>query len=305
VDIGALWDQFVVRGIFVNALVYLYEQLRTVGLPSWGLAIILFTVIVKSLTLPLTLKSVRSMKRMQEIQPKMQALQRQHKGDKEKLMQEQMALYKEHGVNPVAGCLPMLVQMPIWIALYWALFHLAAAPEAGGHPEFAKPFLWIANLGQPEFKPENFPHQLPILAILTGVTQWITTKMAQQPTTDPQQQMMNSVMQYMPVMFVFFSLSVPAGLVLYWVASNLYQMVQQYFITGWGQLVPARAPAADAAGGRGAAPRPSPNRPASNARSKADGAPSDGAPVDALATEEPRAPRSPSTGGRKRRTKRR
>src|SRR5262245_23969059 len=234
------------------------------------------------------------MKRMQEIQPRMQALQKQYKNDKEKLMQEQMVLYKEHGANPVAGCLPMLIQMPIWIALYWSLSHLA-----NENPEFARPFLWIANLGQPEFKPENFPHQLPILAVLTGITQWLTTKMAQQPSTDPQQQTMNQVMQFMPLMFIFFSLSLPAGLVLYWVTSNLYQAIQQYFITGWGQLRPATA-TAEPDPPRGAPPRAAPARPTSSARPKADGA-----TVDALATEEPAVPRSPSTGGRKRRTKRR
>lgn len=292
----SLWDELVVRGIFVRALVFLYDQLATIGLGSWGVAIIAFTIIVKTLTLPLTLKSVYSMKRMQELQPRLQALQKQHKGDKDKLMQEQMALYKEHGVNPVAGCLPMLVQMPIWIALYWALFQLAGTPEAPGHPEFAKPFLWIANLGLPEFTPENFPAQLPILAVLTGVTQWITTKMAQQPSTDPQQQTMNQVMQIMPIMFIFFSLSVPAGLVLYWVASNLYQMVQQYFITGWGMLIPKREPAlATAAAQRPQTPRQTPQvREATN-----------GVAVDAVANEEPQAARSPSTGGRRRRNKRR
>jgi YidC/Oxa1 family membrane protein insertase len=292
----SFWDELVVKGVFVNALVFLYDQLAGLGVASWGVAIIAFTIIVKTLTLPLTLKSVYSMKRMQELQPRLQALQKQHKSDKEKLMQEQMALYKEHGVNPVAGCLPMLVQMPIWIALYWALFQLAGTPEAGGHPEFGKPFLWIANLGQPEFLPENFPSQLPILAVLTGVTQWITTKMAQQPSTDPQQQTMNQVMQIMPVMFIFFSLSVPAGLVLYWVASNLYQMVQQYFITGWGMLIPAKTPvAATASTQRSQTPRPAPK----------SREPSNGVPVDAIANEEPQAARSPSTGGRRRRNKRR
>jgi YidC/Oxa1 family membrane protein insertase len=290
------WDELVVRGVFVRALVFLYDQLASLGVPSWGVAIIAFTIIVKTLTLPLTLKSVFSMKRMQEIQPKMQALQKQYKNDKEKLMAEQMALYKEHGVNPVAGCLPMLVQMPIWIALYWALFQLAGSPEAGGHPEFGKPFLWISNLGLPEFTPENFPSQLPILAVLTGVTQWITTKMAQQPTTDAQQQTMNQVMQIMPLMFIFFSLSVPAGLVLYWVASNLYQMVQQYFITGWGMLLPPKAPAVEAA----AVQRPQAQRPVAKSRE-----PSDGVAVDAVANEDPQAGRSPSTGGRRRRNKRR
>jgi len=248
-----LWDQLVVQGVFVAALVGLYNQLAAVGIASWGVAIIVFTIVVKTLTLPLTLKSMRSMKRMQTVQPQLQQLQKQHKNDKEKLMQEQMRIYKEHGVNPVAGCLPMIVQMPVWLALYGALSHLAHEVEK--FPEFAQPFLWIPNLGQPEFHMQNFPYALPILAILTAVTQWMTTRMSMQTTQDPQQQTMNQMMQFMPIMFLFFSLNVPAGLVLYWVTSNIYQMVQQYFLTGWGQLrppavltgsravAPARAPA--------------------------------------------------------------
>ena len=226
-----LWDHYVVQMVFARALVFLYEELQNRGYPSWGLAIIVFTIIVKTLTLPLTLKSLRSTRRMQKLQPQLQTLQKQYKNDKERLMQEQMALYKEHGVNPVAGCLPMLVQMPVWIALYSALYLLSQTNE-----EFARPFLWIPNLGLPEFTTERFPQEPPILAVLTGITQWITTRMAMQPSTDPQQQTMNQVMQWMPIMFVFFSLSAPAGLVLYWVTSNVYQMVQQYFVTGWGQL---------------------------------------------------------------------
>ncbi len=237
-----LWDEYVVQMVFGRALVFLYETIQSFGFPSWGLAIILFTVIVKSLTLPLTLKSLRSTRRMQRLQPQLQTLQKQYKNDKERLMQEQMALYKEHGVNPVAGCLPMLVQMPVWIALYSALYHLSQT-----NPEFARPFLWIPNLGLPEFSTDKFPQELPILAVLTGITQWITTRMAMQPSQDPQQQTMNQVMQFMPIMFVFFSLSAPAGLVLYWVTSNVYQMVQQYFVTGWGQLF--KPPALAVAGG--------------------------------------------------------
>lgn len=146
---------------------------------------------------------------------------------------------------------------------------------------------------------ENFPRQLPILAVLTGITQWVTTRMAAQPSQDPQQQTMNQVMQFMPLMFIFFSLNVPAGLVLYWVTSNLYQMIQQYFIGGWGMLrpVPALAtigggPRATATGSRGA------SAPTSVKSVKAD------AP-DALAEQSSRADKTPSTDGRRRRNKRR
>jgi len=284
-----LWDQIVVQGVFVRALVALYDQLAAVGVSSWGVAIIVFTILVKTLTLPLTLKSMRSMKRMQSVQPQLQQLQKQYKNDKEKLMQEQMRIYKEHGVNPVAGCLPMVVQMPVWLALYGALSHLAHEVEK--FPEFAQPFLWIPNLGQPEFHMENFPYQLPILAILTAVTQWMTTRMSMQTTQDPQQQSMNQVMQFMPLMFLFFSLNVPAGLVLYWVTSNLYQMVQQYFLTGWGGL--RTLPLASVAASAGLSSR------ASAPPRDADVAP---APVQPGA---PRVKPTPSNTGRRRPNKRR
>jgi YidC/Oxa1 family membrane protein insertase len=285
----ALWDQLVVQGIFVRALVALYDQLAAVGLASWGVAIIVFTIVVKTLTLPLTLTSMRSMKRMQTIQPQLQQLQKQYKNDKEKLMAEQMRIYKEHGVNPVAGCLPMVVQMPVWLALYGALSHLAT--DHVRFPEFAQPFLWIPNLGQPEFHMANFPYQLPILAILTALTQWMTTRMSMQPTQDPQQQMMNQMMQFMPLMFLFFSLNVPAGLVLYWVTSNLYQMIQQYFLTGWGGL--RTLPLASVVASAGLSSR------ASAPPREADVAP---------ASVQPGAPRvkpTPSNTGRRRPNKRR
>ncbi len=271
-------------------LEFLYEQLNVnFGIASWGIAIIAFTFIMKSITFPLTLQSIRSMKRMQELQPKIQQINKMYKNDQAKRGEETMALYKEHRINPLAGCLPLLIQMPIWFALYAALLQLST-----NNPEFSRPFLWITNLGQPEFTLETFPQQLPILAILSGVTQWITTKMAQQATTDPQQQMMNSIMQYMPIMFVFFAISVPAGLVLYWVASNVFQMVQQFFVTGWGLLpVPAAV--------RSALPGPrlggTPYAPSATAD-----VPSSGSPAGATASSSTE--RTTTTSNRRRRKRR-
>lgn len=290
-DPFALWDQLVVQGVFIWLLEGLYTQLGTIGLANWGVAIIVFTVIVKTLTLPLTLKSLRSTRKMQLLAPQLQALQKQHKNDKERLMQEQMALYKEHGVNPVAGCLPMIVQMPVWIALYSALFYLS-----GNKPEFAQPFLWIPNLGAPEFELQNFPNQIPLMGVLTGVTQWITTRMAMQPSQDPQQQMMNQMMQFMPIMFIVFSFGVPAGLVLYWVTSNVYQMIQQYFISGWGMLIPPRTvPAA-------AASRPPPRSSKTPSPKATAPAPK---PAPKNGSAEASAVKTPSNDGRRRRNKRR
>lgn len=292
-DPFALWNELIVLGVFVRALDFLYDQLGTIGLANWGIAIIVFTIVVKTLTLPLTLKSLRSTRRMQALQPHLQQLQKQHKNDKERLMQEQMALYKEHGVNPVAGCLPMIVQMPVWIALYSSLYHLAHDPSSG----FTQPFLWIQNLGVPEFTPAQFPHELPILAVLTALTQWLTTRMAMQPSQDPQQQAMNSAMQFMPLMFLFFSLNVPAGLVLYWVTSNVYQMVQQYFVSGWGGLAPL---VAGLTSGGTTAPIP----PASS-RSVPPPKPAKNGASDALAQKSASAVKTPSNDGRRRRNKRR
>src|SRR5579884_2149209 len=138
-------------GPMMSALVILYHFLGSVGIPSWGLTIIVFTVLVKIVFWPLTLQQIRSSRAMQALQPQLNELKKQHGKDKERLMQEQMRLYKENRVNPAAGCLPMLIQFPIWIGLYQALYLLAAQPD------FASRFLWIPNLALPE--------PFPILAI--------------------------------------------------------------------------------------------------------------------------------------------
>jgi YidC/Oxa1 family membrane protein insertase len=202
---------------------------------SFGIAIIVLTIIVRLIFLPLSIKSTKSMREMQvnqaRLKPQLDALKKKYGNDRQKLMEEQGKLYKEMGINPmagVAGCLPMLIQFPIWIALYSALIHLS------GTTEFQAPFLWIPDLSGRE----QFPY---LLAILTGVSTWATQRMAMQPSADAQQKTMNTMMQFMPLMMVFFAFQVPAGLVLYWVASNIFQFFQQLFTTGWGQLWPSRA----------------------------------------------------------------
>src|SRR5262245_27914350 len=197
---------------------------------------------------------MRSMKRMQTVQPQLQQLQKQHKNDKEKLMQEQMRIYREHGVNPVAGCLPMLVQMPVWLALYGALSHLATDHVA--FPEFAQPFLWIPNLGQPEFHMQNFPYALPILAILTAVTQWMTTRMSMQTTQDPQQQTMNQMMQFMPLTCLCSSLCVPPVLFLSTGTSTTSPIFSHYSPTASGLSPPPPRLCARGARSRPRAPAP-------------------------------------------------
>ena len=168
------------------------------------------------------------------------------------LSQETMKLYKEFGVNPLGCAVPTLVQFPIWIGLYQSiLMVLGDKPEnllaltKHLYPQFpaaqqALPierfFLWL-NLGQPD--------NLYILPVLVGGTMWLQQKMMTMPSADPQQAQMNRMMQtMMPLMFAFFTISFPSGLALYWVISNVYSIVTQYFVTGWGSLVkPAPPPA--------------------------------------------------------------
>ena len=207
-------------GIF-NAIVdgmtwllnYLYYFTVSMGIPSYALAIILLTVLIKLVLYPLTQKQMKSMIGMQQIQPKIKAIQDKWKGKDPKKMQEEiMLLYKEHNVNPMAGCLPLLIQMPILIALYRSLFQFPY--ENPAHATF----FWLANLTDKD--------PLYILPVLAGVTTYIQSKMT---TTgnDPTQKMM---LYTMPVFIGWISATVPAGLALYWVVFNVASGVQQYFI---------------------------------------------------------------------------
>lgn len=203
---------------------------------SAGAAIIAFTIIVRTLVLPLGIAQARSQKAMWQLQPKIRELQKKYGNDRQRFAVEQMKLYQEHGVHPLAGCLPMLIQMPIWFALYSALINLSS-PERN-IAAFQGGFLWIPSLAHPSMPnlqdPSTWP--LAILPLLTAVTQWVVQKMSMLPTTDPQQQQMNRMMEFMPLMFLVFSFQVASGLVLYWVVSNLYSIVQQRFTLGWGTL---------------------------------------------------------------------
>ena len=250
---GALWNTLVVMPI-VDALVFLNKVLTGLGIPySFGFAIILLTIIIKLLTLPLTLKQLQSMKATQELQPKLKELQKKYKGDKEKLAQAQMELYKEAGVNPLGGCLPMLIQFPILIGFYSAIYKLADL----GHLTNAR-FFWIPNLAFPP-RGSGISWILPnsdkfigwgpaaaylVLPVLLVVSQYVMQKMSTVPGAeqDSSQQMMNQMNMFMPLLFGFFAIQVPTGLDLYWVTSNILGIIQQYYITGWGSLKPKAEP---------------------------------------------------------------
>ena len=226
---------------------------NTLGLGA-GTGIILFTVLVKLILLPLTIQQIRSQKAMQKLQPELKALQTKLKGDREKLGVETMALYKQHGVNPAAGCLPIVLQMPVLFGLYAALNNLGTQnlPE---NAAFQQPWLWVENLARPDILQLGFlGFPLPfILPILAAATQWVQQRMMTQPTDDPQQQMQQQMFQFMPLMMLWFGVSFSAGLALYWVTQNVIGIIQQYFSTGLGALEPTvarlrgRAPAKPAA----------------------------------------------------------
>jgi YidC/Oxa1 family membrane protein insertase len=188
-----------------------------------GLAIILFTIVLKTIMLPLTVKSIKSTAAMQELQPKIKELQKKYAKDRTKLTEETMRLYQEYQINPAAGCLPMLIQIPIFFGLYFAVRDLSRT--AGG-------FLWLDNLNEPD------PYK--ILPIMAGIFQFMQTKMmrpANAPkVTDPQQAMMNTMMNFMPIMVVVFGWTFASGAVLYWATQSVYSVIQQWFITGWGSL---------------------------------------------------------------------
>ena len=216
-----VWDQY------VNGLEWVLDGLANL-LRSGALAIIAFTIIVKTIVLPLTVQSIRSSKAMQELQPKIKELQKKHGKDRQRLSTETMALYQQHRVNPMAGCLPMLLQIPIFLGLYNAILGLSNQGEGVWH----NAFLWIPNLSQPD--------PIHILPIMAAAFQFVQTKMMrpanQGKITDPQQAMMNSVMNVMPLTVILFGWSFAAGPVIYWATQSVYSVVQQWFITGWGSL---------------------------------------------------------------------
>jgi YidC/Oxa1 family membrane protein insertase len=244
-----LWGSFV--NFIAIALVFFDHSLEAVNIPySFGFAIILFTVLVRLATFPLNMQQIKSSKAMQELQPKLKELQDKYKGDREKLAQEQMKLYREAGVNPLGGCLPMLVQMPIWFALYQSLVQLSTQGL------LREGFFWIPSLAGPvsswgggiewlwPFPPTvgwgNAVAYL-VMPILLLVSQFYMQQLMTPPTSDPQQAQMQSIMKFMPLMFGYFALIVPSGLTLYWFTSNILGIVQHFFTKTQLDQAPAKA----------------------------------------------------------------
>jgi YidC/Oxa1 family membrane protein insertase len=203
IDYGFLW--MLAKPIFA-ALQMIHGLLG-----NWGWSIILLTLFIKILLYPLSAASLKSMGKMRTLQPEMARIKELYGDDRQKAGQEQMALFKKHRVNPLGGCFPMLLQMPVFIALYWVL---SESVEIRHSPWI----IWIEDLSAKD--------PLFILPLIMGASMFLMQKLQPAPT-DPMQA---KVFQLMPIMFTFFFLMFPAGLVLYWTVNNSLSILQQWFV---------------------------------------------------------------------------
>jgi YidC/Oxa1 family membrane protein insertase len=218
VDYGWFWwlsqPLYAVLNLFATGELHFGGEVYKVfaGFQNWGVAIILLTVFIKLLFYKLSAASYRSMANMRRVQPKLLDLRERHANDKQAQSKAMMELYKKEKINPLGGCLPILIQMPVFIALYWALIESVQLR----HAPFA---LWITDLSvmDPYF----------VLPVIMGATMFFQQKMNPAPP-DPMQA---KIMSMMPIVFTFFFLWFPAGLVVYWVSNNILSILQQWFIT--------------------------------------------------------------------------
>jgi YidC/Oxa1 family membrane protein insertase len=204
VDYGWLW-------FIANPLFWLLDKIHDV-IGNWGWSIVLLTILVKAALWPLSAKAYKSMARMRKLGPEMQRLKEQYGDDRQKMSQEMMKFYQKEKINPLGGCLPILVQMPVFIALYWMLLESVELRHA--------PFMfWIQDLS---VKDPYF-----ILPILMGASMFVQQMLNPAPP-DPMQA---KIMKMLPIVFTFFFLWFPAGLVIYWLVNNIISIAQQYVIT--------------------------------------------------------------------------
>nr|WP_303856121.1 YidC/Oxa1 family membrane protein insertase [Allisonella histaminiformans] len=194
------------------AVQFFYNLTASLGFPSYGIAIIILTIVIKVLLLPFALKQIKSMKGMQEIQPKVAALQKKYKNDRAKLSIEMQKLYREHNISPLAGCLPLLIQMPFLVSIFYALqgFQYDSAHAS---------FLWLSSLAS---KDPTY-----VLPILSAVSTWALSAQTAPKNAEGPQKMMT---YFMPLFIGYISINFPSGLVIYWVVSNLFQLAQQTIV---------------------------------------------------------------------------
>ncbi|MBN2964318.1 membrane protein insertase YidC [Sulfurospirillum sp. T05] len=200
------WFTFIAKPLFLF-LSYLYGLFG-----NWGWAIVAMTILIRLVLYPLTYKGMVSMNKLKELAPKVKELQAKYKGEPQKLNTHMMELYKKHGANPMGGCLPILMQIPIFFAIYRVLSN---AIELKGAPWI----LWVEDLAvmDPYF----------VLPILMGATMFLHQRITPTNFTDPMQE---KIMKFLPLIFTFFFVTFPAGLTLYWFVNNLFSIAQQYYV---------------------------------------------------------------------------
>jgi YidC/Oxa1 family membrane protein insertase len=226
VNRGWSWLEPLTR-FFEIALDWLYRFI-----PNYGLAIIVLTILVRLVTAPLMMNQMRSAERMRAVQPRMKALQEKYKDDRQRQSEELMKLYREEGINPLGGCLPLLLQFPVLVGLFYAL----RSSIGLRHAHFVS---WIDDLSQPDllFTLPGLDFPMRLLPLLMGASMYVQQKMTPTTGMDPTQAKMMLVM--MPAMMLLISYTFPSGLVLYWTVSNLLGIAHQYWIRRQAQPQPA------------------------------------------------------------------
>jgi len=216
-----LWQAFV--SWFSDVIQYMYGITVSIGLPNYGLAIILMTILIKLIMFPLTQKQMKSMRGMQEIQPKMKIIQERYKDDPQTMQTKVMELYKQHGVSPFGGCLPLLIQMPIFIAFYQSLLHFEFKVQAHAS------FFGISNIGESVWALtiNNGDFWTLYIPILAGLTTFLQQKISTVDTNDPTQKTM---LYMMPLFMAWIAATMPAGLPIYWIMFNTLGILQQLYV---------------------------------------------------------------------------
>ena len=255
-------------GPVVNLLVVIYQGLSFIHIPgALGFSIMFLTIVIRVLVWPFMASQIKATKKMADLKPHLDALKIKHKDDKQSLASAQMALYKEHGVNPAGGCLPALIQIPIFIALYQSIINIL--PGAGGHIETINKLLYTPQLKLPAtldpnffglnlgIKPSEFGSHgilLLLIPVTTAVLTFIQSKMAlpksvkKYPSDSPKEkkekegmeesmsQVQSQMVYMMPLMIGYFAFSFPIGLAIYWNCYTILGIIQQYKISGWGGM---------------------------------------------------------------------
>ena len=264
--IAAIFNTFFVAPI-INVMVFFIHVFNSIGIPgSLGLSIIALTIVIKILIWPFMTAQLRSTKKMADLKPHLDQLKEKHKGDQQKIRQAQMALFKEHGVNPAAGCLPALIQMPVFIALYQVIFSFFDSKSGLTHiNELTYSFIPdLQKMPSPQFLGIDLSHRpsdfaefgwvLLLIPVITAALTFVQSKMMapapvkKYPSDSPAEKhekqekgdmasaMQSQMLYLMPLMIGFFSWQFPVGLALYWNTFTVFGIIQQYKIAGLGGL---------------------------------------------------------------------